>query len=140
MRRILLAVLTSLVLCSGCVAALPIPMFGHTGNYKGIGDGEVEFIKKGETTLTDVILKLGAPTWSNENTITYSTEKYGGGVFWGWAIGAQYAAIGNAGLSMRILPGYFEITFDESSVVEDFRFVELESTWNTSRMCEGICR
>lgn len=131
--------LLGLVFCSGCVAVLPIPIVGHTGNHKSIGSSEVEFIKEGKTTLADVILKLGAPTWADKSVIGYRTEKYGGGWVWGWAIGAHYSGGGNMGASMRILPGYLEINFDDNSVVQEYRFVDEDAYWKTKTLCERAC-
>ena len=107
-----------LLLYSGC---MPVPLTGHTRYHKNVSEDEVKFIEIGRTTREDVVLHLGAPSWSDKDTFKYFSEKYGGAV----AFFVPYIATGTF---VRKLVRVFLIEFDPDSTVKKYYFTEVQDT------------
>lgn len=116
--RCLLAGVLVVGLLSGCII-VPIPRAGHTGEFKTIDEGTAQFIQTGVTTREEVLLRLGAPSTSEEEDtlLRYEVEEYG----WAFLILAyQSVPLWVSGTRVRFLI----LEFNEQGVVKAWRFDE----------------
>jgi hypothetical protein len=108
-------------LATGCVFVVPVPTAYHPeGSRRNLTEETAGRFAPGNTTVDDVVLALGEPDEAapDASWITYRWERVYMHLFWGWAIPAADAAIGQGWERTYSHEHSLRMTFDELGVLQ----------------------
>ena len=108
-------------LAAGCVFAVPVPTAYHpAGSRRNLTEETATRFAPGSATIDDVVLALGEPDDAapDATRLTYLWERVYMHFFWGWAIPAADATVGQGWERTSSHAHSLSMTFDERGVFQ----------------------